>query len=231
MRNNNAGGAIDVNAKVVAVGHDVVGGQARGVLCNAFLVAAKLCARGAATKRDAHAHAGLRYVLRGANDQVALYAPAAAGAFHEDAIRDAVAAVFDKVADQVVQHLPAVGAHQVKGGGGALGGAGQGVGDGVVLQQAMVWPVATQAVDFEVGIEVFQFVVAQHQVGAVAKDVKGVFARALVFTHTANIQVFKHPVGLVHLKTYLTPKFNLYLPGLVGAQGNALLGVAASFGL
>lgn len=111
MRNNDAGRAVDVNARVVAVGHDVVGGQAGGVFCRAKLVAAIRFASGAAAKRNTHAHAGLRYVLRGANDQVALNAPAATGTFHEDAIRNAVAAVFDKVADQVVQHLPAVGAH------------------------------------------------------------------------------------------------------------------------
>ncbi len=93
MRQQDADTPIHIQSHVVTVGQDVVDGHPVAV----FVLAAAVGAAGqrvgpTATERDAHPHPRLRNTTGRADHQVSLDAPAAAGAFHEQAEGHAVGA-------------------------------------------------------------------------------------------------------------------------------------------
>ena len=210
---------VHIQPGVVAVGHDVVGGQAQAVFIKvASLVSAQPGVCAAATKRNPDPNAGARYVVGRADHEVALDAAAFAGAFHENAERHHVAVALGKVAHQVVLHAPVVGAHEVKRHHRFQCFAGSRVGQRVVGQQPVVGPVSVVAVDLDVGVEVGDAVVAYGGEGGSAHHMKRVFAIVVPFAYAANVQVLKRPVRAVHQDAFDLAKLKPHGAGLLGAE-------------
>ena len=66
----------------------------------------------------------------------------------------------------------------------------------------MVGPVAVIPIYLDVGVEILDVVVAQGGECATAYDMKGMLAVIMAVARATDIEVFKHPVGLIHQNAF-----------------------------
>ena len=187
--------AIDVNADVAAVLDQVIFGNAVAVLDGAAGVAPERIARTAVTKREADSCAGNRGAVFRAANMVAENMAAHTATFHEDTVGRSITALLDEVGDAIVRHSPMTGTNEIDGRRRTRGFAGATIGNYVVVNLSMVWPITIESIDFDMGVEFFNAVVPDQCVARFTDHMNGMLAVAVLPAISAKAQVLEHPIG------------------------------------
>ena len=225
VRQQDAGGSVDVNAGIAAKGDQVVPHRAVSrLIAGPAEVAVDAGTAAAPAKRqpDAGSQRGTRTVAQVplAQDHVAQEPGIAGRGLGITAVRDPVAVSLDEIGDQGVGNGPAAGRVEIDRHHRIAGPAGPAVQQGRKFDPAAIGEASLLAVDLDLRVEVLQHEVAQQGPLSAADDVKGVLAGGVVGTDAADCQILEVPVGGGQLEGFGHAGLDHGLAGMGGAQGD-----------